>query len=636
MQSKLSPGARLRTARLLVACVASGSLHGCWDDGSSGTTAPPAATPPPAPAPATYTVGGGVSGLGATGLVLANGADSLAVSADATAFTLPAAIAQGTAYAVVVKTQPAGEQCSVANGAGTMAGSNVTNVAVTCAALAHTLGGSISGLPSAGLVLSNGADTVSPAAGALSFAFSAQVAEGGAYAVAVQAQPSGATCSVGDGSGTMGTSDVSSVAVTCSPNAYHLSGSIAGLTASGLVLANGADTVSPAAGATTFAFPGAVAFQGRYSITVQQQPMGQTCSVAGSFPATMGPGDVTNLSVTCTVVSGLTTVVGQASCPFPNDPYSGHGADVSVPQASALTFDRNGNLYAISMGPKVLQKITPAGDVTVLAGNTNNAGQIDGTGAAASFGGVNALALDPSGNLLAGDSNEVRSVTPAGVVTTLAGSSGAGGLVDGTGLAARFDYIRGMAVDTAGNAYIADTNNNVIRKMTPAGVVTTLAGGGSAGGTTAGYADGTGTAALFSGPIGLVVDGTGNIFVSDYANYSIRKITPAGVVTTLAGGGPTHPGLADGTGSAARFSGTVGLALGPAGSLYVLDQAYFAVRLVTSDGVVTTLATAPGQQTGPISPPSFPLPLNMLTSIAADANGTLYLSSGCQIQKFAP
>ena len=636
MRSTLSPGARLRAANLLLACVASGGLHGCWDDGSADT--PPAAAPAPAPTPApqSYSVGGGVNGLSASGLVLANGSDTVAVPSGATAFTLPTSVAQGAGYAVVVMSQPAGEQCSVGSATGTIAGANVTNVAVTCSVLAHSLGGTISGLPSTGLVLSNGGDTVAPAAGAPSFTFATPVAEGGTYAVAVQAQPSGATCSVGSGSGTMGSSDVDAVSVTCSPNAYHLSGTISGLGAAGLVLANGTDTVSPGAGVTTFAFANAVAFEGRYSVTVQQQPTGQTCTVAGHFPATMGPGDVTNLSVSCTAASGLTLVVGQASCPIPAGALSGHGADASVPQAGALAFDRNGNLYAISAGPKVLQKITPAGDVSILAGNTANAGPIDGTGASASFGDVNALALDTSGNLLAGDSNMIRRVTPAGAVATLAGAPGAGGLVDGTGPAARFDHIRGIVVDTAGNAFIADTNNNVIRKMTPAGVVTTFAGGGSAGGTSAGFADGTGTAALLSGPIGLVIDSTGNLYVADYLNWAIRKITPAGVVSTLAGGGPSHPGLADGTGSAARFGGTTSLALGPAGSLYVLDQAYSAVRLVTAGGVVTTLATAPGLQTGPISPTSFPMPLQQLASIAADASGALYLSSGCAIQKFGP
>lgn len=637
MRSMLSTGTRLRAAApLFLACVASGSLHGCWDD--SSPDAPPAAAPAPAPAPApqAYTLGGGVSGLAASGLVLANGADTIAVASGATAFTLPTSVAQGASYAVSVATQPTGEQCSVGNATGTIAGANVTNVAVTCAALAHGLGGTIAGLPSSGLVLSNGADTVAPAAGALSFTFPTPVAEGGAYAVAVQAQPSGATCSVGSGSGTMGTSDVTAVAVTCSPNAYHLSGSISGLAAAGLVLANGSDTVSPAAGATTFAFADAVAFEGRYSITVQQQPAGQTCSVAGSFPATMGPGDVTNLSVSCTAVSGLSLVAGQAVCPLPAGSLAGHGSNAIVPQAQGLAFDRSGNLYAIGTQARVLQKITPAGDVTVVAGSTSNGGSIDGTGSAASFGYPLAIALDNVGNLEITDAYAMRRVTPAGVVTTLAGVQNSPGLVDGTGSAVRFNQVNGIATDTAGNAYIADESNNVIRKMTPAGVVTTFAGGGSAGGTSSGFADGTGTAALFSAPVAVAIDGAGYLYVADYNNWAIRKITPGGVVSTLAGGGPTKAGLADGTGSAARFGGTTGLALAPGGGLYVLDQSFQAIRLVSATGVVTTLAAPPRLATGPIAPPSFTMPLDQTVGIAADASGTLFMASGCAVQKYAP
>ena len=634
MRSTLSPGTRLRAVNLLFACVASGSLHGCWDD--SSPEALPTSAPAPTPVPQSYSVGGGVTGLNASGLVLANGTDTIAVAAGATAFTLPTPATQGASYAVVVQAQPAGEQCSVGNGAGTIAGANVTSVAVTCAVLAHSLGGTISGLPSTGLVLSNGADTVAPAAGALAFTFPTPVAEGGAFAVAVQAQPSGATCSVGGASGTMGKSDMNAVAVTCSPNAYYLSGSISGLSAAGLVLANGTDTVSPAAGATTFAFAKAVAFEGSYSLTVQQQPAGQTCTVAGNFPATMGPGDVANLSVSCAAVGGLSPVVGLAVCPIPDGALTGHGAGASVPQAEGLAFDRNGNLFAIGTQAKVLQMITPAGDVTILAGNTSNGGSIDGTGSAASFGDPLAIALDNAGNLEVADQYTMRRVTPAGVVTTLAGAANAPGLVDGTGAVARFNFIKGAATDTAGNAYIADASNNVIRKMTPTGVVTTFAGGGSAGGSASGFADGTGTAALFSAPVAVAIDGAGNLYVADYLNWAIRKITPAGLVSTLAGGGPTHPGLADGTGSAARFGGTTGLAMGPAGSLYVLDQAFSAIRLVSATGVVTTLATQPGLQTGPISATSFTMPSQSTVGIAADASGTLFLASGCGVQKFAP
>ena len=152
-------------------------------------------------------------------------------------------------------------------------------------------------------------------------------------------------------------------------------------------------------------------------------------------------------------------------------------------------------------------------------------------------------------------------------MTTLAGTAGSSGSADGTGAAARFSCPYGVAVDGAGNVFVADAYNSTIRKITSAGVVTTLAG--TAG--SSGSADGTGAAARFSSPYGVAVDGAGYVFVADTWNSIIRKITPAGVVTTLAGVGSS--GSADGTGAAARFSYPVGVAVDGAGNVFVADRA---------------------------------------------------------------
>jgi len=152
--------------------------------------------------------------------------------------------------------------------------------------------------------------------------------------------------------------------------------------------------------------------------------------------------------------------------------------------------------------------------------------------------------------------NTIRKVTPAGVVTTLAGNANSDpGSTDGTGSAARFDVPQGVAVDSAGNVFVADTYNNTIRKVTPAGVVTTLAGSAN----DAGSADGTGSAARFYYPSGVAVDSAGNVYVADAGNDTIRKVTSEGVVTTLAGLAGSF-GSADGTGSAARFNAPSGIA----------------------------------------------------------------------------
>jgi hypothetical protein len=174
-------------------------------------------------------------------------------------------------------------------------------------------------------------------------------------------------------------------------------------------------------------------------------------------------------------------------------------------------------------------------------------------------------------------------------ITTFAGPSESPGWFDGTGSAARFYKPYGVAVDSSGNIFVADTNNHTIRKVTPAGVVTTLAGLAGSDGST----DGTSSAAQFTNPNGVAVDGNGNVYVADTANHTIRKITPTGVVTTLAGlAGDT--GSADGTGSTARFTNPTGIAVDASGNVYVADTENHAVRKVTAAGVVTTLAGTAG------------------------------------------
>ncbi len=173
-------------------------------------------------------------------------------------------------------------------------------------------------------------------------------------------------------------------------------------------------------------------------------------------------------------------------------------------------------------------------------------------------------------------------ITPAGVVTTLAGS-GASGNADGMGAAASFSYPQGVAVDGSGNVYVADYGNNEIRKIT-AGMVTTVAGDGNAGTT-----DALDTAARFNDPTGVAVDAAGNIYVADEGNNEIRKITPGGNVTTLAGN--PISGSANATGAAASFNGPTGIALDATGNIYVADYGNNQIRKVSTGGAVTSLIT---------------------------------------------
>jgi hypothetical protein len=247
----------------------------------------------------TFNVGGTISGLTASGLVLANGSETLSVPVGATSFTLPAGVAYGSSYAVTVSTQPTGLNCDVTNGTGTVAAQAVTNIAVACTDKPLTVGGTISGLGSAtGLVLENGTDRYAAPAGATRFTLDAPQSPGSTYAVHVQSQPTGKSCSASNGPGTMPARDVTNVSIVCSEEAYGLGGTVVGLTAAGLVLSDGDNELRVPADATDFTMPEALARGSNYTVSVKLQPTGLTCTVSEGT-GTMPAGPVTEVAVTC-------------------------------------------------------------------------------------------------------------------------------------------------------------------------------------------------------------------------------------------------------------------------------------------------------------------------------------------------
>ncbi len=257
----------------------------------------------------------------------------------------------------------------------------------------------------------------------------------------------------------------------------------------------------------------------------------------------------------------------------------------------AIARDHSGNLFVADTSANVIRMVTPGGAVTVFAGTAGNAGSADGTGSAARFNQPGGLALDATGNLFVADTGNatIRKITPTGVVTTLAGDTTARGNVDGTGSAARFNHPIGLAVDSVGNLYVADTFTDTVRKITPAGAVSTLVGTNTVTGST----DGSGPAARFNRPSGVTVDPNGTVYVADTGNNTVRKITADSSVTTLAGL-PGVAGSTDGAGSAAFFSQPTNLAIDTNGILYVADTGNALIRRVTSSGVVSLLAGVPG------------------------------------------
>ncbi len=284
------------------------------------------------------------------------------------------------------------------------------------------------------------------------------------------------------------------------------------------------------------------------------------------------------ITITLVVITGLlkaqtvSTFAGSGTGALTD----GTGTAASFKKPQGICVNASGEIYIADTYNGRLRKITTLGVVTTFSNST---------GGPVYFSTPRAICMDASGNFYVSQTtiHTIVKVTPSGVVTTLAGAAGTQGSADGTGTAAQFYLPTGVCIDASGNLYVADSGNNTIRKITSAGVVTTLAGSGTAGST-----NGTGTAASFNSPQGICIDAFGNLYLADSGNSTIRKITSAGVVTTFAGGAGT--GSTDGTGTAASFLGPYGICIDPSGNFYVAETTGLKIRKITSAGVVTTIA----------------------------------------------
>jgi streptogramin lyase len=328
----------------------------------------------------------------------------------------------------------------------------------------------------------------------------------------------------------------------------------------------------------------------------------------------------------------VTTLAGSGSAEFAD----GIGSNASFNNPFGVTVDFEGNVYVVDGGNQRIRKITPTGIVTTLAGNASAAFN-NGSGVSASFNNPYGISVDSNGSVYIGDytNNRIRKITSDGVVSTLAGN-GTTTFADGTGTNATFNQPWGVTVDAAGSVYVADFGNHRIRKIgTQAvqiplnrAVVTLFAGNG-----TAAFADGTGTNARFNDPRGVAVDLQGNVYIADTTNNRIRKISPLGVVTILAG--QAAAGSTDGAGTSATFNGPWAVAVDSAGTVYVTDTGGNRIRKITPGGVVTTLAGsgASGSSTdGTGASATFWTP----QGIAVDSAGTVYVADNSRIRKITP
>jgi sugar lactone lactonase YvrE len=267
----------------------------------------------------------------------------------------------------------------------------------------------------------------------------------------------------------------------------------------------------------------------------------------------------------------VTTLAGVAGVPGTND---GVGNAARFRNPRRATADKSGNVYVVDSGNHTIRKIAPSGMVTTIAGIPGKAGNVDGLGAVAEFNLPSDVAVYNGTNVFVagGENQTVRLLSPVGTnwrVTTFAGVPNGLGTNDGAANQARFRFPIGIDVDSSGNVYVADSVAHTVRKIYLVGsnwFVSTLAGRPDQ----AGSVDGVGTSAMFHTPIGLTVDGASNVFIGDVDNSTVRKITPAGVVTTIAGFAGAV-GTNEGTGSFVRFNNTRSVAVDGLGNLYVSD-----------------------------------------------------------------
>jgi hypothetical protein len=334
-----------------------------------------------------------------------------------------------------------------------------------------------------------------------------------------------------------------------------------------------------------------------------------------------------------------TTIAGDIAHGYGSNDGTNSTARFTSPSGAAV--DSAGNLYVADNGNDTIRKLTPIGTnwvTSTIAGLAGNSGGNDGTNSDARFDGPSGVAVDSVGNVYVADSRNdtIRKLTPVGtnwVTSTIAGLAGKWGSDDGTNSDARFDGPSGVAVDSGGNLYVADNGNDTIRRLTPVGtnwVTSSIAGlAGSLG-----SADGTNTDARFGQPQSIAVDAAGNVYVADWPNATIRKLTPSGTnweSSTIAGRAGNY-GTADGTNNDVQFSdwgdGPHGVALDGAGNLYVTDQGACTIRKLTPvwtnwvSSTIAGLAQSVGNADGTNSDARFFLP----TGIVVDSAGNIYVA----------
>ena len=350
------------------------------------------------------------------------------------------------------------------------------------------------------------------------------------------------------------------------------------------------------------------------------EPQGVTVDSSGNvYVADTGNNTIRKISSAGAVV----TLAGAAGN-FGSADANGTNALFDSPQG--ISVDASGNLYVADSLNNTIRRVTSGGAVATIAGMVGNFGSTDGTNGVARFWGAQGITVNPTNSsviYIADTGNStVRQLAASGtnwVSSTLAGSASIGSM-DSTGGAARFFWPMNVAIDSSSNLYVADAANNTIRKITPAGVVSTVAGSPGISGS----ADGLGANALFNSPQGVAVDASGEVFVSDTGNGIDPRNQPPGNVSTIAGS-PGNFGSFDGTNSTAQFFGPQGIAVDASGNVFVADTFHHTIREITPAGAVTTLAGTAGIF-GSADGTNAVARFNRPTGLAIDNAGNLFVT----------
>jgi hypothetical protein len=462
-------------------------------------------------------------------------------------------------------------------------------------------GGIVSGLPNGqSLTLarnySNQSFEVS-ANGYFQFILSTYVIRG--YSITISSMPSGYNCIFNNGTRTVDTTnpDLGNISIVCSaPYTYNVSGTLSGLDAGQTITLSNNDndpiTLS-ANGAFNFTKP--IPAGTIYSVSIQQEPDYKLCKVSQGSGTSQS--NVSNININCRSLIIETLAIGDSNkWPAPYPFYNVVG----------LAVDSVGNVFFNDQLAAVVRKLSPDGTVSTFAGSTDlrlpyGGLPIDGPRESVGFYYLRDLTLDVNGNIFVADDVNVRKIDTNGNVTLYAGGAFAG-MGDGNA----FWNLLAITIDKNDNLYVTDGSNIRLKKITPTREVTTLAG-------TRDYSTSNPCSPVFCSPKGVAVDAAGNVYVADSGYNKIRKITPSGTFSTLAGNGESSS--INGKGSSVSFDYPTSVAVDTNGFIYVAD--YSGIRKINPSGYVSTLTNINANK------------------LAVDSKGDIYYSNGAKIQKIS-